>query len=77
MQWSFPLTTGTVCRLLSVPEHRLINLERLGKITVPTVCGRRAWSADLVLRAARLLDKDSPAVRNVCKQSVPPTPFND
>ena len=62
----FPVTTGTVCRLLNVAEYRLSNLERLNKLHVPLVCGRRAWNPEHVLTAAKLLDRASPEIRNLC-----------
>ena len=62
----FPVTTGTVCRLLNVAEHRLTNLERLNKLHVPLVCGRRAWNAADVLAAAKMLDRATPEIRNIC-----------
>ena len=73
MDACFPKRTGEVVRLLSVPEFRLTNLERLGKLSVPLVCGRRAWMQEHVLAAAKLLGTDTPTIRNLC-QPQPCTP---
>jgi hypothetical protein len=62
----FPMSTGQVCRLFRTAEHRLCNLARMGKLDVPNIGGRRMWSAEHVLKAARLLGLDSVEVRNAC-----------
>ena len=73
MNSDWPLSTGDVFRLLQVPEHRLTVLIRLGKLDVPLVCGRRAWGPDHVLRAAKLVGRDTPAVRNLCLAATKPS----
>jgi len=57
-------STGQLRRILDVSERRLDALCRQGRINVPLFAGRRVWSADLALRAARLLGRDTPEVRN-------------
>lgn len=63
---AFPLGTGQVCALLQTPEFRLVNLCRAGKLTVANIGGRRLWYSDQVLKAACLLDKATPEIRNLC-----------
>ena len=67
MDTQFPLSTGAVVKLLQIPEYRLINLERQGKLTIPLICGRRAWNKPDVLKAAKLLGRNTHEVRNLCE----------
>jgi hypothetical protein len=64
-QW--PLSTGEVAALLEVPEHRITSQIRLGKVNPPMLMGRRAWGPEHVLAVARIIGKDSPAIRNACR----------
>lgn len=63
---SWPKPTGQVAALLEVPEHKVTNQIRLGKVTPPLVLGRRAWSPADVLKVACILGRDSIEIRNAC-----------
>lgn len=65
MEW--PITTGELRRLLDIPEHKLNNLIRLNKLSVPLVCGRRAWTPENAEQAAKLLGKDTMPLRNLLR----------
>lgn len=53
----FPLSTGEAAKLLSVPEPRLSDLVRRGKIVPPPsiVAGRRVWQEIHLRQAAAIL----------------------
>lgn len=61
----FPLSTGQVCKLLDVAEHKVINPIRAGKLQVPNVGNRRLWMPENVLAVAKILGKDTLEIRNV------------
>ena len=63
-QW--PISTGQVVAILGVPEHRITSQIRLGKINPPQIMGRRAWTPLHVLAVAKIIGKDSIALRNMC-----------
>lgn len=63
----FPMLTGEVKRLLACSESRLHGLVRAGVVSPPVVDGRRLWSREDVLAAARRLGLDGPAIRNLCR----------
>ena len=67
----FPLSTGQVCRLLQTPEHRVINPIRQGKLSVLNVGCRRLWAPGDILIVAKLLGKDTPEIRNLCRDGGP------
>jgi hypothetical protein len=73
----FPMSTGQVCRLLQTAEHRVINPIRQGKVDVPNIGGRRLWSAEHVLAVAKLIGKDTPALRNACRQGGGPVRLSE
>ena len=52
-----PMSTGEVARLLGLTEPRLSELVRRGKIKPPPalLAGRRFWSREDIVRAARHL----------------------
>lgn len=54
-----PITTGTVARLLGVPEPRLQDLLRRGKIhpAPPVQSGRRLWEPHHISAAARIVER--------------------
>lgn len=62
----WPLATGEVATLLGVSEPRLNSLVRLRKVTPPMFSGRRMWTPECVLQAARQVGLDAPTVRNLC-----------
>jgi len=62
----FPLSTGAVCALVKVPEHRARNLCRSGKLSVPCIGNRRRWFAEHVLSLSKLTGLDTLEIRNAC-----------
>ena len=69
MQIEWPLSTGQAAQFIGVTEVTLSNQIRLGKARPPMICGRRAWYPEHVLGIAKILGKDTVAVRNVCAES--------
>ena len=65
----FPMGTGAVSALVGVPEHRARNLIRWGKLSVPCVGNRRMWFATHILALAKLTGKDTPELRNACRET--------
>lgn len=65
----FPMSTGAVCTLVGLPEHRARNLIRCGKLSVPCLGGRRMWFSEHVLALAKLVGLDTPAIRNACRNA--------
>ena len=57
------MTTGAVCMLLGVSEHKLVNLIRARRLTVPIEQGRRKWTEEIVREAARLVGRDAGDLR--------------
>jgi hypothetical protein len=61
---NMPMSTGQVLQLLDVPEHKLTSLVRLGKMKpVKVFCGRRLWTFNEVMEAAKLLGKPTYIIR--------------
>lgn len=67
MEQRWPLSTGEVTGLLGVPEHRITSQIRLGKVNPPLLMGRRAWGPQHVPAVARIIGKDTPEVRDLCR----------
>lgn len=55
---SFPITTGAVAKLLGIPEPKLNDQIRRGRLAAPkqTASGRRLWSREEVVAAASALN---------------------
>jgi len=66
-----PLSTGEVGQLLKVGEPRLNGLIRRGKIKpLPAIVfGRRAWSPDHIVQAARALGLPEEEVERIRQSS--------
>lgn len=62
-----PLSTGQAAALLGTTEPRLAEAVRRGRVQPPppVVAGRRLWSTDHILAAARLLRVDAVSVERV------------
>lgn len=63
----FPLSTGAVCALVGLPEHRIRNFIRSGKLSVPCLGGRRMWFPNDVLALSKLVGRDTVELRNACR----------
>ena len=66
---NWPMSTGQAADFLGVSENRITLQLRLGKIARPPKwAGRYAWSAEDVLKLAKLLDRDSLEIRNTLQK---------
>ena len=67
MKTEWPMTTQQVSALLNLRENRISDQIRYGKVIPEMILGRRAWSKETVLAAAKNLGKDSPTIYALCK----------
>jgi len=61
---SFPISTGEAAAVIGCDSYKLGILIRSNRVAPGFSLGRRAWSADDILRAARCLGLDTPELRN-------------
>lgn len=61
----FPWTTGIAAEVLGTTEPRLSETVRRGHVSPPPpiFAGRRLWTPDLLIQAARTLDVDPVVLR--------------
>ena len=71
---TFPVSTGHAARLLGVPEPRLNDVVRRGRVRPepPIVAGRRLWGPEHLLQAARALDVLTDELREALRSTAPP-----
>lgn len=68
MEW--PITTGELRKLLDIPEHKLNNLIRMGRLKVSLVCGVARGFQMMLSEPRSCWEKTQYKFATFCAQSV-------